>query len=65
MKLKWKSYAEWAEHVYTNAYGKHISEDTHYSPREAESVCRLLERDGFGGARQEFPIKTWTDKVED
>jgi hypothetical protein len=63
--MKWKSYAEWDRAVYTNAFDKPISEDTHSSPRAAECVCRRLEAEGFGGDRKYFPIRTWTEMVED
>ena len=34
------------------------STDTHRSREEAVSVCRLLEKHGFGGEGKILPIKT-------
>lgn len=60
----YKSFAEWPEHVYTNMYDEHISEDTHHTEGAAMAVCRTLERDGFGGQGKDFPIRTWTEPID-
>lgn len=65
MSKGWKSFAEWDKSVYTNIYGKPISEDTHGSEGEAQAVCGMLERDGFGGANEHYPIRTWTEKINE
>jgi len=59
--MKWKSCAEWDRSVYTDANNESISKDTHATPRAAEAVCSMLERDGFGGDGKDFPIRTWTE----
>ncbi|MGI9569269.1 MAG: hypothetical protein ACR2PH_05920, partial [Desulfobulbia bacterium] len=61
--MEYQSHAEWPDHVYTNELGKHISTDKHLSKEEADSACRGLEREGFGGMGKEFPIQTWTAPV--
>ncbi len=55
MKKKWASNAEWSDHTITTDY--------HYTQDEAKSVCRMLERDGFGGDGVHFPLRTWTEEV--
>ena len=61
--MSWLSFAEWPEGVYSNVYDEPISEDTHRTEGAAKAVCRALERDGFGGDRQHFPVRTWTKEV--
>jgi len=64
MSEGWKSFAEWDKEVYTNMYGKPISEDTHSTREQAQAICGMLERDGFGGDNEHYPIRTWTEKIE-
>lgn len=52
----WKSCAWWPAEC-CPAIGNY-SEDEHYSKEEADGVCRLLHRNGFGGDGQFFPVKT-------
>jgi hypothetical protein len=54
-----KSHALWADDVYSDCYGEHVSTDNHHSESEAVAVCKRLESEGFGGDGQYFPIKTW------
>ena len=61
--MRWKSFAEWDEAVFTNSYGQNITEDIHPTERAALSVCKRLNREGFGGERQHFPIRTWTKET--
>jgi len=63
--MGWKSFAEWTPETYTNHCGTHISEDSHYDKGAALSVCRLLERDGFGGDNESYPVKTWVEEIKD
>ena len=35
-----------------------ITRDNHYSHAEAEGVCSLLRRNGFGGDGKVFPLRT-------
>jgi hypothetical protein len=60
---KWSSNAQWPLDVYRGMDGTGITTDTHRTEKEAKAVCRLLEREGFGGERKHFPIRTWTEKV--
>lgn len=60
--MSWQSNAQWPLDVYRGPYGDGISTDTHRSQEEAEAVCRLLKRDGFGGERKHFPIRTWVSQ---
>jgi hypothetical protein len=39
-----------------------ISQDYHYTKREAECVCKMLEENGFGGNKKVFPLKVWVDE---
>jgi hypothetical protein len=59
--MKYLSFAEWPEGTCRNRFGKPISQDTHESKESAERVCRLLEREGYGGQGEAFPIRTWTE----
>ncbi len=59
----YKSCAEWPKETYTNKYGNSISTDKHGSEEEAQSICRGLEREGFGGQGKVFPLKTWVEKI--
>ena len=36
--------------------------DRHDTKKEAESVCKMLQYDGFGGEGEIFPVKTWVDQ---
>lgn len=59
--MKYLSFAEWPEGTCRNRFGLPISQDTHETKEAAEGVCRLLEREGYSGQRQAFPIRTWTE----
>jgi len=58
------SNAEWPEGTYSNQYGKPISSDNHRSLNNAFAVCKGLERDGFGGDGEVFPVRTWVSEEE-
>jgi len=55
---KWKSCAKWPSLGCDD-----ISEDFHETKEQAEAVCRMLERDGLGGEKCHFPLKTWTESI--
>lgn len=57
--MPYQSNALWPEHVYRGMYGDGISTDLHPSEEAARAVCEGLEREGFGGERKHFPIRTW------
>jgi len=53
------SNAEWPSNVYTDMYGEHVSADIHGTKEQAEEACILLQKEGFGGMREHFPIRVW------
>jgi hypothetical protein len=60
-----RSIAVWPDTISIgNVVGKNESSDEHDSPEAAYAVCRLLERDGFGGERKVFPISTRVEPIE-
>lgn len=59
--FRWKSHVKW-EPGTCAAIGDE-SDDWHYSRKAAESVCRSLKAEGFGGLRQKFPVKTYVRAV--
>ena len=60
--MAYKSCALWPKGC-ADAIGNY-SEDTHETREAAEAVRDMLKRDGFGGDRQNFPIKAWIEMVE-
>lgn len=60
-----RSIAVWPDTIRVgNVAGKNESSDEHDSPEAAHAVCRILERDGFGGERKVFPISTRVEPIE-
>ena len=62
MQSKHTSNAQWPIGQFPS--GHDVTTDSHDSEQEAESVCEILERDGWGGERKVFPLKTWTEEVD-
>jgi len=60
----YQSNALWPKGVCSTMWGDDISTDTHSTKDAAVSVCFMLERDGFGGQRQHFPLRTWVSSVQ-
>lgn len=61
-----KSIAVWPDTISVgNVEGKNESSDTHDSKEAAEAVCRMLQREGFGGERKVFPLSTRVEPVEE
>jgi hypothetical protein len=56
-RQRWESWARWPAGVMGNR--EQNSMDEHDTREQAEAVCRMLERDGFGCAGTIFPIATW------
>jgi len=56
------SNAQWDLEVYSGSKGDGITTDNHSSQKEAQSVCDMLEKKGFGGDERAFPIRTWVDE---
>ena len=60
----WRSIAVWPDTINVgNVVGKNESDDTHDSEEAAQAVCDLLEREGFGGNRETFPVSTRVEPV--
>ena len=62
--MKWKSCAEWLKGHIVGAERENVTTDTHDTKSQAEAVCKMLERDGLGGERCHFPVKTWVEEIE-
>lgn len=59
----WRSIAIWDS---SHGFLDNMTIDEHGTRDEAESVCRMLERDGLGGDCIHYPISTRVEKkVED
>lgn len=57
----WNSNAEWPVGTCSDTT---ITTDTHQYKEQAQAVCDLLERMGFGGDGKVFPVRTWVEVVE-
>ena len=57
----WTSCAEWPEGHIVNPERPNVTTDGHDTKEQAEGVCRLLEREGLGGERCHFPVRTWVE----
>jgi hypothetical protein len=60
---RWKSCAQWPDGLLSFGYADHnnTTTDLHDTMEQAEAVCRMLEREGLGGERIHFPLKTWVE----
>lgn len=58
---KLTSNAQWPLSVYRGMKGDGITSDDHNSHEEALAICDALRRDGFGGQRIDFPLRTWVE----
>ena len=56
---EFKSCAVWAD---WDAIQVNITTDLHSTLAAAEGVCSGLERDGYGGLGQYFPVRTYVMK---
>ena len=54
-----RSKARWPEG--TIAGGPDVTADEHETFEQAQSVCLIMKREGFGGERKIFPIATWVE----
>ncbi len=61
-----QSWAEWPAGLVHNisGEGENMTVDKHATRAQAEAVCDMLRRDGLGGDRIHFPLRTWTKEVE-
>lgn len=55
----WESCAKWPATVVGLGDPDNVSRDKHSTREAAETVCRMLVRDGFGGDHKVFPLKVW------
>lgn len=59
-----RSYARWPDDtVAFSMNGTQITTNDHNSEEEAQAVCNMLERDGFGGDEKIFPVETWVTPI--
>lgn len=65
MATIFKSVAKWPHPEVTLGNADNTSEDTHGTRGAAEAVCERLERFGFGGDRQIFPLETRVEEVSE
>jgi hypothetical protein len=56
------SNAKWPDSVCTGN-SDNVTTDSHDTDEQATAVCRMLERDGFGGSGLVYPLKTWTEEL--
>lgn len=62
--IGWRSFAEWPPgHVRNPFEGDNTTCDRHDTEAQAEAVCAMLRREGLGGERVHFPVRTWTEPV--
>jgi len=58
--MKYLSCAKWPPgHTY---YRNDTTTDLHDTREQAEAVCKKLEKEGLGGERIHFPLKTWVEE---
>jgi len=64
--LQYQSNALWPDTVSVSRWKDcNVSTDKHQTYLQAQAVCSALEREGFGGQRKVFPIKTWVSPIQD
>lgn len=59
---RFKSNARWPEG--TCDHSDNVTEDTHLTHKGAASVCRILEREGFGGEQEIYPLEVWVSRLD-
>ena len=59
--MKYTSNAKWPR---MDAYigNSDVTSDEHDTKEQAQAVCDILEREGFGGEGKMFPVKTWVSE---
>ena len=60
-----QSNALWPAGVCYSKWGDNISTDKHATEEQADAVCDMLKRYGFGGGRRVFPIRVGTSPIQD
>ncbi len=61
---KLQSNALWPPGVCASRWNDNISTDKHRTQEEAEGVCRMLQREGFGGNGKAFPLRVWVSEIQ-
>lgn len=57
---KFMSIATWDP---CHGFYKNQTTDTHETKGQAEAVCKLLKKEGLGGEKIHFPIKTYIEEI--
>lgn len=57
---RWQSNAEWDP---VHGFPNNTTTDTHDTQEQADAVCRGLKREGLGGERIHFPVRTWSSPI--
>lgn len=59
------SCVQWPDGLLSFAYEDHgnTTRDRHDTREQAEAVCKMIEREGLGGERCHFPVKTWVEEI--
>ena len=60
----YKSIAKWPYPEVRLGNSENESSDTHSTRQAAESVCKRLLREGFGGDGKIFPISVRVEEIE-
>lgn len=58
------SVAKWPYPAINLGNENNESRDEHATREQAHAVCRMLERDGFGGNCEFYPISTRVEELE-
>lgn len=62
--MRYRSIAVWPDTIKVgNVAGKNESDDIHDTEEQAAAVCKMLERDGYGGDREVFPLSTRVEPI--
>ena len=62
---KYQSNAEWPQGVYDYGARKNVSTDLHFTEEEAQGICNLLTKHGFGGQGKHYPVRTWVSESQE
>ena len=62
---KYTSNAQWPDCVHASHRADNVSTDTHDTRRDAEIICNILMKQGFGGDRSIRPLRVWVEEVEE
>lgn len=60
--MRYTSNAQWP--LGTLAFNEDCTQDDHETKEQAQGVCDMLNKYGFGGDGDVFPIRTWVSEYE-